>query len=617
MSRNILLTSLSATENNLPVRYFALQNEFGYDYCDALLDAEAGIKAMLARYNIHEIIIIGGAGSFDSSDTLAPISLRYGNTLYSADKASLSAYGLLQYRIAQYADELSMDQNTEDGLFPEETQKKLIAFINDFQEGHDELKNKKLNRLFDALAQSEEAYEAFCTDLFKAFPEFAENPTPCLQWVKNYLYSELKPSAKLELLPVNEEAIIRFIPEGQLMDSGQMVDNMMTMNDSIVEDEEDINLYISLNSDDVADTYIVMNMIDILVSAPGSVVHLKKIFTAYSLHKRPAGLILDYTDAFGVTELIHAIRAFLNYGRADMIVDIWEKSGERNSSIASMIYAMRHVDVGLSMCNISEMEGGIMRLRELFRSEKLWREFGYYGIMFSIIAESIMADYGPLLEGDGEIPFIEMVEWAYRHQFYQQTLTLIEAKAPENLVNSGIFYYCDDENKAEQVTKLFAQQRLALKPYEYYKMDHIDHYFIKSYDRSRPRNTGGRREDPQRAYASLRTQSVENTDPSLVTGYTACDSTETLNNILYAYYHVGEVRNKISHAEASAMTESRLVVYESDKSSALLWMRESIDFFIESYKKAIAEVKNKKPNVVIISSDSVREAADHMKYKKH
>ena len=63
MARNILLTSLFPTETDLPARYFSIRKEFGFDYCDALLDAEAGIKVVLSRYDIDEIIVIGGTGS--------------------------------------------------------------------------------------------------------------------------------------------------------------------------------------------------------------------------------------------------------------------------------------------------------------------------------------------------------------------------------------------------------------------------------------------------------------------------------------------------------------------------------------------------------------------------
>ena len=155
------------------------------------------------------------------------------------------------------------------------------------------------------------------------------------------------------------------------------------------------------------------------------------------------------------------------------------------------------------------------------------------------------------------------------------------------------------------------------RPYEYYKMDSIDHYFIKTYNRSGTRGKVGKGEDPQRVYAALRTQSVENSDSSLITGFTACDSLEALQDILFAYYHVGDVRNKISHADATAMTEGRLVVAESDEHSALIWMRDSIEFFIDRYEKAMAQVQGKKPNVVIITGDDVWIAAEHMKHEKH
>ena len=86
MVRNILLTSLSAVENDLPLRYYSLQNEFGFEYCDALTDAEAGIKAILAGYDIDEIIVIGGDGAFDEKDELGAVSLLQGSSLYAEDR---------------------------------------------------------------------------------------------------------------------------------------------------------------------------------------------------------------------------------------------------------------------------------------------------------------------------------------------------------------------------------------------------------------------------------------------------------------------------------------------------------------------------------------------------
>ena len=258
-----------------------------------------------------------------------------------------------------------------------QVREKLIRFIRDFREKNAELKAKEPGLLFDALARSEGTCESFWTAILEACPELRDDQGPCRRWVKRYLYEELEPSLKPGLLPANEGVRLSFIPETEIDDSGRWVDNMMAMNRSIVKDEEDIDLYISLNSDDAADTFIVLNMLDILISMPESGVHLKKIFTVRSLHRRMAGIIRDDTEGFGVAELFHGIRVFLNYGKADMIADIWKKSGESNESIAAMVDAMRSVDVGLSMCNMPEVKDGILRLRDLFRSEKFWRESGW------------------------------------------------------------------------------------------------------------------------------------------------------------------------------------------------------------------------------------------------
>jgi len=526
MAQNLLLTSLSAVDTDLPVRYITVQSGNGLAYADVILDAEAGIKTVLSAYEIDEVIVIGAAGSYDEEDLDSPDS----------------AYGLLCSRIARFKD--GSIQN-EDNL-PEDIREKPEAY------------------------------------------------------------------SGLTILPSNKDTGLRLIPETEFEDSGQWVDNLMEMGKSITGDIEDINLYVTLNSDDAADTFVVLNMLDILISMPESGVKLEKIFTVRSPQKHRAGIVRDDTEGFGVTELFHAIRAFLNYGRADMVVDIWKKSGESNESIESMVYAMRDVDVGLSMCNMPEVERGMLRLRELFRSEQFWRESGYYGVLFSLIAESIREDYGVLMEGEGDLNFIEMVKWAYRHQFYQQTLTLIEARTPENLVNSGIFYYCDSEEHRDRVLQLLAEQRLRLRPYEYYKMDYIDHYFIKSYDRYKTRRRG-RGKDPQQVYADLRIESIGSRDPSQITGFTECDSLDTLRDVLFAYYRIGYVRNKISHAESGAMEEKNMEASGDGEISALKWMTDSIELFINSYEKADAEVQDKNPNIIIITGEDVREIAESMR----
>lgn len=610
MAKSVLLTSLSAMDN-VTLRYYSAKKEFGYDYCEAFMDTEASTKYLLAHYKIDEIIVIGGKTACDPKTDLEPVPLKNGRNFYSADKTTLSTYAMFQYRIAQYLDELTLEQEALKELLPEQEREKFADFIRKYQEEDDELESKRLDRLFDELSCSAQKYEKFKKAVLAAFPEMKVLPAICMKWVKNYLYAELKPTAKMELLPINENATIRFIPVDAVQESGKQVNSMMDMNQSIAEGADNIDLYFAFSSENAADTFVVMNLLDVITAMPHSNVRCKKIFTISSPYKNLNAEICDSTNVFDVSKLAAGIQTFLNYGKADKIVEIWERGGGRDARVSGMIYAIRRVDVGLSMCNMSEVEKGILRLRELFKRNEPWTSLSYDEALFNVIAESIKKDYGVLLEGDGDIPFIELVKWAYRHQFYQQTLTLIESKVPELLVNSGIFYYCSDEAEAEHVTQLLAQQRLLLKPYEYYKMDDIGHYFIKNYDRGRV--SRGRGADLQAVYAALRTQSVENKDPDLITGYTECSNLQTLNNLLYAYYRIGVVRNKINHAETEAIAESRLNVSESDENAALLMMKDSVDFFIKSYETALEEIRGKTPHVVLISPDAVRKRMDQIK----
>ena len=187
MTKNILLTSLDALENDRPLWYYGARKEFGYAYCDAMLSMEASTKYILANYPIDEILVIGDEMPADSGDAGKLFRLKDGDALSSDDLWSLSAFDLYRYRIAQYINETSLEQQAYDALLPEEDRQKLIEFIRGFQEKYSEREMKRLNRLFDELACSRQLYERFTDTLFDTFPEARQNPRLIIKWVTNYL----------------------------------------------------------------------------------------------------------------------------------------------------------------------------------------------------------------------------------------------------------------------------------------------------------------------------------------------------------------------------------------------------------------------------------------------
>ena len=616
MSHNILLTSMSAEENERFLQYYSAQNAYGHEYCEAMQSMEASTKYMLAHFPVDEIIVIGAKMSNAGADSGEPLRLKDARALYAEDQGKLTSFELYCSRLAQFIDELSLEQEACEKLLPEEERARIIDFIKSFQEQYSQQETKRLNRFFDELACSRKLYEQFKDAFFNTFPEARKDSRLYKKWVKNFVYTQLKLSAKLEILPVNENVCVRYIPDNKMGKREYWVRDIFDIDQDVLDGKNEINIFVSLDNDSAVDSQLLLNLLDIIVSTPGSNVHLKKIYKVFEASGKLTGSIIDSTAVSRSTDLVVAAHAFLNYSKTDMLVEFWENCGERNERISSLVYAARRVDMGISMCNIQEVQEGIQRLRKLLNDGIAWEDTGDYGLLFSVIAGSIQADYGTLLEGNGDIPFIELIKWAYRHQLYQQVLTLIESHAPVNLVTSGIFYYCDDEDREEEITKLFALQRLELKSYEQYKLDKIEHYFIKYYDRALVRLSGSKGEDRNRVYAAARAQSIMNPDPARISGHTACSNIELVQNVLYAYFHLGDVRNKISHADANAMIEQRLIVSENDVSSAVLLMQESIEYFIMSYEKALEDVRGKDPRVVRISPDAVRNLADRMKRER-
>ncbi len=605
MAYKILLTSLYEADKNGDLHYFYAKDGGRNYYCDALTTVEASTKFVLSKHEIDEIVTIGRKTTFDDGDDGRLIELKSGKDFYTSDIRDLSTYSLYRYRIAQYIDELRLEQQDLLELLDEKAQDEVRSIVTVFAKEKDP--QGKFNRFFDKLAQDRGWYEELEDVIDEMIPEGA-NRRNYYAWIKNYLWMELKDSVKMDLLPENEDVKVRFIPTNNTNDGKLPVENIRRLLDAIVGEHrgEQVYLYVALNSDDMSDSYVLMNMLDMIDTMLGKDVDVIKTFTASREHNTLTGEIKDDTDSFGITELTAAIKTFMNYGKADMLVNYWERTGVSDEYAEKMVYAMRRIDAGLSLCKISEMERGIKDLRDLFRNPPEEEPDNYYSRIFLGLAGGVRHDYGPLMEGD-KTNFIDLVKWGHRKKFYQQTLTLIEARAPEEFVSKGIFYYCNSEEYKEQVINILAQIRSEMRPFEYWHMDNIDHYFLKSYER---RDRSGKNDDPQRAYAQQRMRGLDNTDEGVITAFTACDDRQAVEDLLYAYYYIGNVRNHINHAEDSdGFTEDRLITEEKDEMTRLVKIREVIQYFINCYEKVTSIIGDRELDVVRINSYEVKAAA--------
>ena len=607
MAYNILFTSLYTVNKDEPLRYYYAEEDSRRSYTDAMLTAEATTRYILSRHHINEIFILGRQITFDAGDDERVLGIDDGKGFYTANTENLSTYSLFRYRLSQYMDDLKIELLDIRELLSPEEQKETIAFLKNFYirktEGEE---HRKFNRFFDKLVQDASWYNDLKKELAEAIPASEKNRDIYLSWIRNHLYMALRDTKKMEILEENEDAKIRFIPTEVDASGNVLIDTLLKVSRQIeAENHDSINIYIAMNNDDMTDNFLMLGLLDMLYTMNSGKVSLKRICTCSDRHYKVAGRIRDDTEAFGMASLITAANTFLKYGKVDMIVDYWEHSLSKNSQVEKMIYAMRRIDTGISLCCIGDIEKGIRDLRELFRNGFDLSNSDYHSKLFILMSEGIKKDYGRLVTAD-DAGFIDLVKWAYLKGFYQQCLTLIEAKAPIDMVERGIYFYCGDENEKDRVTEVFARRRNAMKSFEYWKMDDMDHYFVKTYVYfEHPSNTI----EYQRDNARTLVAALDNTDPNIVTALSACDDRQALENLLFAYLHVGRVRNETNHASDEHGENGSLFPEEKDISTKLIEIQESIQYFIQAYDTVCENIRGKDPVVVKITADEVKSTA--------
>ena len=589
-THRVLITSLYGGVSGGKLRYYYSVKDDRASYCDALLSAEASCKYVLAHHIIDEIVTFGSKSTFDEGDGLKSLLLKEGSAFYASGVKDMSTYSLFRYRLAEYLDEVNIEEQDIRELLNDDEKAKVEDFVEKFfytKENTD--KTKRYSRFFDHVMQDVNLRDSFVNGLKEAVPEAKEDPDRFLTWTYQKLYNEMKSSSKLELLEANSNVKIRFIPVVRDDEEATFIENFTKiMNDIIAEGNDKIELYICVQSEDASDTYVLINLMNLIKAMPDADISVAKVITTTKNPEDAVATISDDTLKFGISDLVAGTRAFLQYGKTDMLLEFWHKSGLDNPEIERLLYAMRNIDYGISLCDISDIMRGIKSLRDLLKDVKEFKGNTFVERFFEMIAHGIKQDYGSLVASD-DIVFIDLVKWAYRKGFWQQTLTLIESRAPEDIVDRGFYYYSDSPAASQEVVKIFGQIYYDLKPYEKYKLDDISHYYVKFYNRGRVQHLDDSKAY-QMAYANERIEELTTTDPETVKGHTLCPDTEALRDLLFSYYYIGDVRNATNHATEEFSGFSS-VMHDSDISERMNTIVKSIEYFIHCYDNVIELVE--------------------------
>lgn len=151
--------------------------------------------------------------------------------------------------------------------------------------------------------------------------------------------------------------------------------------------------------------------------------------------------IIDQTNTYKVFQFVSGINEFTRCGRAEQLEDYYNSI---NKEIPEDVKTMKEIAESIQMCNIFEFDKHLAKLREWYKKmPKTDSE------LLGIFRNQIRQDYGNLLEDS--CTGLDIVEWFYKKKFYQQAITYVEAKLPQEWVEKRIVEYKMDPEVMEKL----------------------------------------------------------------------------------------------------------------------------------------------------------------------
>lgn len=376
------------------------------------------------------------------------------------------------------------------------------------------------------------------------------------------MYIKMAPERKMQPNPASLNAGISFV-NAYCSDGSDNLDGIVSHVLSLCDGEA--NIYLDIQGGSRTDTAVRTSVLSVLNNMQSLGIHVQEITAVNYEQRNLSNSIVSESKRYKVLDLVSGMNAFLRYGKADMVRDYCQGVFRKTGNIAN---AMVQIDQALSVCDIDALSGSIKKLQAAFDTDDSNSSSSESDkLLLSIMKQGIRADYGPLLTGE-DMNYRELVGWAYRKTFYQQALTIIEAKMPIEIVRNGICYYCRDLKDKHHLIAYFRHEISSLPASIKYKGNNIDYYFIN------------------------RTCSDNVPENDQITAYSLC-STKNMQTLIARYRKIIKLRNDTAHAGEAANTHR----YQK--------VKDNIRLFLEIYDTCLSESLQKSNDVILISRDEL------------
>lgn len=582
-TKKVFLTSISELKDRSSIDYFVCSDEGEYGtYTTAMSIAEAGIKYIVSKYDIDDIIVLGGK-SYANDEEKKETRISDMHIDNMENTKSMSDYGFLCYRVSEFLNQLDFEYADTSELIDDSKKEKIKNDIDGFKKKYSIMGDREI---FYKLCVDKHLYKLFNDEIFSKCDDDERI------WIHHYLYSQMDSYYKMHIKDNNINAKIRFV---EISDKDLLTIDTITniVNETINEKNKEIELYLDSQGLTPTDGNVLLSTFMMANRKIGYKCTIKGLINTKRVKNAFAGQIADAFESYHVQKLVEAIDLFLDYGKVTAIKEYWKSLNVKYDTIDVLFAAMNCVDEGITLCNIDLIIYGIKFIKKV---AKEYIESGRIeNIYYDFIINSIIADYGDMINKD-DVYLYDLLKWTLKKGFYQQTLTIIESKVPDDMVERGIYYYAKNKNDIEDFLKHLNVQYWNEQIKMRWVFNDVNHYFIKNYGRFAIDN----RQKPDfvaKDFAHFKVEVLKGENKDVAKAYSDLNNDNLLEDLFYSYYRIGYLRNQVNHAVVlEKELDEKIILSRKDFRNELTT---ELNNFIEIYTNACNKVKcNIKPLVI-------------------
>lgn len=246
---------------------------------------------------------------------------------------------------------------------------------------------------------------------------------------------------------VPEYRIFAYTEKSETIDESIRNSRALTISESIVETLHEMlsalrqlhkpHLYVDIHGGLRLQQQILSGVMSLL-SIEGLEINPSDVYSVEFNQTERKGFIVCADDSIRINNFVSGLNELTQYGRIGSLREYFSES--KTEEVSNILDTLESISTDIQFCNVSQFEEDIQHLPNCIRAIE---ENKNAGTLLSLFMDDIRNTFRPLLTGEPTTAIDEIV-WCIGKGFYQQALSLIEAKMPEYLFQHHIIG-CDSD----------------------------------------------------------------------------------------------------------------------------------------------------------------------------